>query len=86
MKLELKGTTKRFGSLVAIDGEPVSFRGPGRRKIGESPVQGIVPIFGTPVPGQFTAMLPCLVTVLAVAGLVRRSGPLAASGMAYLKG
>jgi ABC-type branched-subunit amino acid transport system ATPase component len=42
---------------------------------------------GTPVPGQFMAMLPYLVTVLAVAGLVGRSRPSAASGIPpYVKG
>jgi simple sugar transport system permease protein len=49
-------------------------------------LQGIVTIIGTPVPSQFMAMLPYLVTVLAVAGLVGRSRPPAASGIPYVKG
>ena len=46
----------------------------------------IVTIIGTPVPSQFMAMLPYLVTVFAVAGLVGRSRPPAASGIPYVKG
>jgi simple sugar transport system permease protein len=49
-------------------------------------LQSIVTIIGTPVPSQFMAMLPYLVTVLAVAGLVGRSRPPAASGIPYDKG
>ena len=49
-------------------------------------VQSIVTIIGTPVPSQFMAMLPYLVTALAVAGLVGRSRPPAASGIPYVKG
>jgi simple sugar transport system permease protein len=49
-------------------------------------LQSIVTIIGTPVPSQFMAMLPYLVTVLAVAGLVGRSRPPAASGIPYIKG
>ncbi len=49
-------------------------------------LQSIVTIIGTPVPSQFMAMLPYLVTVLAVAGLVGRSRPPAASGVPYVKG
>jgi simple sugar transport system permease protein len=49
-------------------------------------LQSIVTIIGTPVPSQFMAMLPYLVTVLAVAGLVGRSRPPAASGIPYVKG
>lgn len=49
-------------------------------------LQSIVTIIGTPVPSQFMAMLPYLVTVVAVAGLVGRSRPPAASGMPYIKG
>lgn len=49
-------------------------------------LQSIVTIIGTPVPSQFMAMLPYLVTVLAVAGLVGRSRPPAADGIPYVKG
>ncbi|MEO5778746.1 ABC transporter permease [Arthrobacter oryzae] len=49
-------------------------------------LQSIVTIIGTPVPSQFMAMLPYLVTVLAVAGLVGKSRPPAASGVPYVKG
>ncbi|WP_066286371.1 ABC transporter permease [Arthrobacter sp. B6] len=49
-------------------------------------LQSIVTIIGTPVPSQFMSMLPYLVTVLAVAGLVGRSRPPAASGIPYVKG
>jgi len=48
-------------------------------------LQSIVTIIGTPVPSQFMAMLPYLVTVLAVAGLVGRSRGPAASGIPYVK-
>src|SRR5690606_21278375 len=42
-------------------------------------MQYVLAILGTPVPSQFMAMLPYLVTVLVVAGLVGRSrGPAAA--------
>ena len=49
-------------------------------------LQSIVTIIGTPVPSQFMPMLPYLVTMLAVAGLVGRSRPPAASGIPYVKG
>ena len=49
-------------------------------------LQSIVTIIGTPVPSQFMAMLPYLVTIFAVAGLVGRSRPPAASGIPYVKG
>ena len=49
-------------------------------------LQSIVTLIGTPVPSQVMAMLPYLVTVLAVAGLVGRSRPPAASGIPYVKG
>ncbi|SDP20602.1 nucleoside ABC transporter membrane protein [Arthrobacter sp. ok909] len=49
-------------------------------------LQSIVTIIGTPVPSQFMAMLPYLVTVFAVAGLVGRSRPPAADGIPYVKG
>ena len=42
-------------------------------------------ILGTPVPSQFMAMLPYLVTVLVVAGLVGRSRGPAAAGSPYVK-
>jgi len=48
-------------------------------------LQSLVTIIGTPVPSQFMAMLPYLVTILAVAGLVGRSRPPAASGVPYVK-
>ena len=49
-------------------------------------LQSIVTIIGTPVPSQFMAMLPYLVTVFAVAGLVGKSRGPAASGIPYVKG
>ena len=49
-------------------------------------LQSIVTIIGTPVPSQFMAMLPYVVTVFAVAGLVGRSRPPAADGIPYVKG
>ena len=49
-------------------------------------LQSSVTIIGTPVPSQFMAMLPYLVTVLAVAGLVGKSRGPAASGIPYVKG
>ncbi|MDI3240483.1 ABC transporter permease [Arthrobacter sp. AL08] len=49
-------------------------------------LQSIVTIIGTPVPSQFMAMLPYLVTVFAVAGIVGRSRPPAADGIPYVKG
>ncbi|MDP5227439.1 MULTISPECIES: ABC transporter permease [Arthrobacter] len=48
-------------------------------------LQSLVTIIGTPVPSQFMAMLPYLVTILAVAGLVGRSRGPAASGEPYVK-
>ncbi|MDR6985910.1 simple sugar transport system permease protein [Paenarthrobacter nitroguajacolicus] len=49
-------------------------------------LQSILGIIGTPVPSQFMAMLPYLVTIFAVAGLVGKSRPPAASGIPYVKG
>ncbi|WP_426998576.1 ABC transporter permease [Pseudarthrobacter sp. N5] len=49
-------------------------------------LQSILTIIGTPVPSQFMAMLPYVVTIFAVAGLVGRSRPPAASGIPYVKG
>ena len=48
-------------------------------------MQYVLAILGTPVPSQFMAMLPYLVTVFAVAGLVGRSRGPAASGVPYVK-
>ncbi len=45
----------------------------------------VLSIIGTDVPSQFLAMLPYIVTILAVAGLVGRSRPPAASGVPYVK-
>ncbi|WP_394941944.1 ABC transporter permease [Psychromicrobium sp. YIM B11713] len=49
-------------------------------------LQSIITIIGSPVPGQFMAMLPYVLTIIAVAGLVGRSRPPAASGEPYVKG
>ncbi|GAA3276169.1 ABC transporter permease [Paenarthrobacter aurescens] len=49
-------------------------------------LQSILGIIGTPVPSQFMAMLPYVVTIFAVAGLVGKSRPPAASGIPYVKG
>lgn len=46
----------------------------------------VLSILGTPVPGEFLAMLPYVVTIVAVAGLVGRSRPPAANGTPYIKG
>ena len=48
-------------------------------------LQVILTIIGTPVPSQFMAMLPYLVTIFAVAGLVGRSRGPAAAGEPYVK-
>jgi len=48
-------------------------------------LQAVLSIIGTPVPSQFMAMLPYVVTILAVAGLVGRSRGPAASGEPYVK-
>ncbi|MFC7403116.1 ABC transporter permease [Citricoccus sp. GCM10030269] len=48
-------------------------------------MQFVLAILGTPVPSQFMAMLPYLVTVLVVAGLVGRSRGPAAAGSPYVK-
>ncbi|GAP57146.1 uncharacterized ABC transporter permease protein YufQ [Arthrobacter sp. Hiyo6] len=48
-------------------------------------LQSIITIIGSPVPSQFMAMLPYALTVIAVAGLVGRSRPPAASGIPYVK-
>jgi simple sugar transport system permease protein len=49
-------------------------------------LQSILTIIGTPVPSQFMAMLPYVVTVFAVAGLVGKSRAPAATGQPYVKG
>lgn len=48
-------------------------------------MQYVFAILGTPVPSQFMAMLPYVVTVFAVAGLVGRSRGPAAAGTPYVK-
>ena len=50
-----------------------------------SNLQGVLSAIGSPVPTQFMLMLPYLVTIFAVAGLVGRSRPPAADGVAYKK-
>ena len=50
-----------------------------------SNLESILSFLGTPVPSQFLAMLPYVVTILAVAGLVGRSRGPTASGEPYLK-
>ncbi|GAA1345635.1 ABC transporter permease [Arthrobacter roseus] len=48
-------------------------------------LQYVLSIVGTSVPSQFLAMLPYIVTILAVAGLVGKSRAPAASGIPYVK-
>ncbi|MFC9985149.1 ABC transporter permease [Microbacterium keratanolyticum] len=48
-------------------------------------LQGVLSVIGSPVPSQFMLMLPYIVTIFAVAGLVGRSRPPAASGIPYIK-
>ncbi|WP_300267195.1 ABC transporter permease [Microbacterium sp.] len=48
-------------------------------------LQGVLSVIGSPVPSQFMLMLPYIVTIFAVAGLVGRSRPPAASGEPYIK-
>ncbi|WP_110588449.1 ABC transporter permease [Microbacterium suaedae] len=48
-------------------------------------LQGVLSVIGSPVPSQFMLMLPYVVTIFAVAGLVGRSRPPAASGQPYIK-
>lgn len=50
-----------------------------------SNLQGVLSVIGSPVPSQFMLMLPYVVTIFAVAGLVGRSRPPAASGIPYIK-
>ena len=40
---------------------------------------------GTPIPSEFLAMAPYIVTVVVVAGLVGKSRPPAADGQPYIK-
>ena len=42
-------------------------------------------ILGTPIPSEFLAMAPYIVTIIVVAGLVGRSRPPAADGQPYIK-
>lgn len=48
-----------------------------------SNLQGVLAVIGSPVPSQFMLMLPYVITIFAVAGLVGRSRPPAADGVAY---
>ncbi|MGM0929876.1 MAG: ABC transporter permease [Actinomycetota bacterium] len=49
-------------------------------------LQYVLSALGSTVPNQFLAMLPYVVTIFAVAGLVGRARPPAASGVPYIKG
>ncbi|HWJ80668.1 MAG TPA: ABC transporter permease [Nocardioides sp.] len=49
-------------------------------------LQNVLSVLGAPVPSQFMLMLPYLVTIFAVAGVVGRSRPPAADGIAYRTG
>ena len=51
-----------------------------------SNLQSVLSLLGTPVPNQFLAMLPYVVTIFAVAGVVGKSRAPAASGIPYVKG
>jgi simple sugar transport system permease protein len=42
-------------------------------------------ILGTPIPSEFLAMAPYIVTIIVVAGLVGRARPPAADGQPYVK-
>ncbi len=50
-----------------------------------SNLQNVLGVIGSPVPSEFMLMLPYIVTIFAVAGLVGRVRPPAASGKAYIK-
>lgn len=49
-------------------------------------LQFVLSLLGTTVPSQFLAMLPYVLTIFAVAGVVGKSRPPAASGIPYIKG
>ncbi|QTX05317.1 ABC transporter permease [Agromyces archimandritae] len=49
-----------------------------------SNLQNTLGVIGSPVPSEFMLMLPYVVTIFAVAGLVGRSRPPAASGKPYI--
>ncbi|EPR75325.1 Ribose ABC transport system, permease protein RbsC [Leifsonia rubra CMS 76R] len=51
-----------------------------------SNLQNALSVVGSPVPSEFMLMLPYVVTIIAVAGLVGKSRPPAASGTPYIKG
>jgi simple sugar transport system permease protein len=51
-----------------------------------SNLQNALSVVGSPVPSEFMLMLPYVVTIVAVAGLVGKSRPPAASGTPYIKG
>ncbi len=48
-------------------------------------LQGKLGILGTPIPSEFLAMTPYIVTVIVVAGVVGRARPPAADGQPYIK-
>jgi general nucleoside transport system permease protein len=48
-------------------------------------LQSVLGIIGTPIPSEFMLMAPYVVTIFAVAGLVGRVRPPAASGQPYIK-
>lgn len=48
-------------------------------------LQSVLGIIGTPIPSEFMLMAPYIVTIFAVAGLVGRVRPPAASGQPYVK-
>lgn len=50
-----------------------------------SNIQNTLGVIGSPVPSEFMLMLPYVVTIFAVAGLVGRVRPPAASGKPYIK-
>jgi ABC-type uncharacterized transport system permease subunit len=51
-----------------------------------SNLQNALSVVGSPVPSELMLMLPYVVTIIAVAGLVGKSRPPAASGTPYIKG
>jgi simple sugar transport system permease protein len=50
-----------------------------------SSLQNSLSVIRAPVPSEFMLMLPYVVTIFAVAGLVGRARPPAASGKPYIK-